>query len=650
MNAIVTVEHFQKNYRHVAAVSDVSLTIRRGEIHGLIGPDGAGKSSLLKAVAGVLAFDGGTIRVFDTVVDSEAAAERIKSRIGFMPQGLGQNLYPDLSVEENVDFFARLRLVPPTDLKERKELLLEMTHLAAFRDRAMKNLSGGMKQKLGLVCSLIHQPELLILDEPTTGVDPVSRRDFWVILAQLLEKYHTTAIVSTAYMDEAARFHSVSLMFDGAVLARGKPEDLQKLAPGRIATLKAAPQAKAMARLKAAFPQVQPFGLQMRVFVPENDPKQAEARVRECLSGLDIATCRISVPELEDVFVALLQDKGQRSSESPKFQDEAHEHKRRTTEGPAILAKQLVRDFGAFRAVDHLSFEVAPGEIFGLLGANGAGKSTAIKMLTGILRPSSGEGHVAGADMRTGAQTIKSHVGYMSQAFSLYEDLSARENLHLYGGIYGLSGVALKRRIQEIATLTGLEGEENELVRALPMGIRQRLALACALLHRPSVLFLDEPTSGVDPLGRRRFWEILFQLSRTEGVTILVTTHYMNEAEHCDHLLLMYAGRSVADATPADMKNALRHEAGELLELTVDEPLRALEVLIQHGFAEAAIFGNRIHLFTRSKVGTIAKVRALLHGEGLNLYEANEIPLSMEDVFVHRIMALEERAVQEKRP
>ncbi|UZJ42547.1 ATP-binding cassette domain-containing protein [Prosthecochloris sp. SCSIO W1101] len=314
--------------------------------------------------------------------------------------------------------------------------------------------------------------------------------------------------------------------------------------------------------------------------------------------------------------------------------------------GPAIFARDLVQNFGAFRAVDHLSFEVSQGEIFGLLGANGAGKTTAIKMLTGILPSSSGNGQVAGVDMQKAAQTIKSRVGYMSQAFSLYEDLSAHENLKLYGGIYGLSGTGLKERIRQTLALTGLQGYESEMTQGLPMGVRQRLALSCALLHRPSILFLDEPTSGVDPLGRRRFWEILFQLSREEGVTILVTTHYMNEAEHCDHLVLMYAGRSVADETPAGMKLALRKEAGELLELTVDRPVRVLEVLEKNGLSDAAIFGNCIHLLTKNIGDTVLKIRFLLESNSLSLHKVDEIPISMEDVFVHRVMALEKHASQ----
>ncbi len=642
-NTIVQVENFGKKYKRLSVIDNVSLSVGKGEIHGLIGPDGSGKSSLLKAIAGVLDFDQGVIRVFGINVNSEKAAEKIKGRIGFMPQGLGQNLYAELSVEENIDFFAQLRRVPQKVLETRKARLLEMTRLEQFKGRSMKHLSGGMKQKLGLVCSLIHHPELVILDEPTTGVDPVSRRDFWVILSQLLEEFGITAVVSTAYMDEASRFHRVSLMYNGKLFAQGRPEEIRALASGSVVIVRALPQAEAFTTLKARYPQVQPIGHHLRVFVRDKEPGPAEEIIRNSLSDVQLEECYSLEPELEDVFVALLAGRNGHNSTGPGITvRKTREIKAGEGSDPAIWAKDLVQDFGAFRAVDRLSFEVPQGEIFGLLGANGAGKTTAIKMLAGILPPSSGDGRVAGIDMRKAVQSIKSRVGYMSQAFSLYEDLTALENLRLYGGIYGLSGGLLKERIAETLALTDLQEHGSELTQGLPMGVRQRLALACALLHRPSILFLDEPTSGVDPLGRRRFWEILFHLSREKGVTILVTTHYMNEAEHCDHLVLMYAGCSVADATPAEMKRALQEEAGDLLELTVDRPMPVLELLASNGFGDAAIFGNCVHLLTHSIDETISGVRLLLESNGLPLHKARKIPLSMEDVFVYRVTALEQ--------
>lgn len=636
-NSVVTVSGFVKRYKKHVAVQGVGLTIQRGEIYGLIGPDGAGKSSLMKAIAGVLSYEGGTVEVFDTIVDSERSAEQIKHRIGFLPQGLGLNLYPDLSVEENIDFFARLRLVPEKELTERKARLLAMTRLGKFRDRAMRNLSGGMKQKLGLICTLIHEPELAILDEPTTGVDPVSRRDFWAILAELLQERGMTALVSTAYMDEASRFHRLSFLSSGKVLASGRPADVQALVPGSMVTFEATPQLDAIARLKTQYKQVEALGSLLHVFTEETIPAAAMQSITSSLGEIKPVHLRVDEPELEDVFVALLLRQG---GQTPPV--EMPPAARRTSNHAlAIEAKGLIRDFGAFRAVDCVSFQVKPGEIFGLLGANGAGKTTVIKMLNGIMPPTGGEGWVAGADMKTAGGAIKERIGYMSQAFSLYLDLTVVENIRLFAGIYGLDGHATDQRLNWIVSMAGLKGYESSLTGRLPMGVRQRLALGCALVHRPPVLFLDEPTSGVDPIGRRHFWDILSRLAREEGVAILVTTHYMSEAEHCDHLALMYAGRIVAEGSPADMKREVEKEAGQLLEMETDQPGPALRRVTRAGFAGAALFGTKIHLLSLNPPQDEARLRAALSSDGVHIQAIAIRPLSLEDVFVYRVMALE---------
>ena len=639
----VQVRDFSKRYRKQVAVRDVDLAIRRGEIYGLIGPDGAGKSSLMKAIAGVLTYEGGTVDVFDVRVDSEASAERVKGRIGFMPQGLGLNLYAELSVEENIDFFAELRGVGPRLLAERKRKLLAMTRLDRFRDRAMKNLSGGMKQKLGLVCTLIHEPELVILDEPTTGVDPVSRRDFWAILADLLRERGITALVSTAYLDEAARFHRLSLMYAGQVLAAGEPDEIQRISPGSLVEVVVEPQIDALKRLKTRFEQVEAMGSMLRVYVDEATPEDAEKAVRRRLDGLSVETIEAVEPELEDAFVALLRQRGlagQLGGDLPVATSAAPP----SGDGIAIEARGLTRDFGRFRAVDRVDFQVRQGEIFGLLGANGAGKTTVIKMLTGILPPSGGEGHVAGADMRRAGQAIKERIGYMSQAFSLYQDMTVLENIRLYARIYAVPRGQLKARGDWVIEMAGLHGVEDRLTGRLPMGIRQRLALGCALVHRPRVLFLDEPTSGVDPIGRRRFWDILVRMARVEQVTILVTTHYMSEAEHCDHLALMYAGGIIADATPARLKQALRREAGQLLEIATDRPLVALKLLERAGFEGVALFGNLIHLLAKDPPRAGSRIESLLRQQGVSLLSIKPRVPSLEDVFVYRILAQEKQA------
>jgi ABC-2 type transport system ATP-binding protein len=633
------VSQFVKRYKKHVAVQGVDLEVGRGQIYGLIGPDGSGKSSLMKAIAGVLTYDEGTVEVFGTLVDSERAAERVKQRIGFLPQGLGLNLYPDLSVEENIDFFARLRLVPEQELARRKARLLTMTRLEKFRDRAMKNLSGGMKQKLGLICTLIHEPELAVLDEPTTGVDPVSRRDFWSILAELQQEKGMTALVSTAYMEEAERFHRLSFFSNGKVLAAGTPVEVRALVPGSVVTFEVTPQVEAIARLKKSFKQVESLGSSLHVFTDTVDRSIARQQIQVPLGDLTPSAVRVDDPELEDVFVALLLRQSEQADVAVGLPTRAMAHNQ---DGLAIEADGLIRDFGSFRAVDHVSFQVKQGEIFGLLGANGAGKTTVIKMLNGIIAPTGGTGLVAGAAMRTAGGAIKERIGYMSQAFSLYLDLTVEENIRLFGGIYGLDNRALKERFQWIVTLAGLSGYESSQTSRLPMGVRQRLALGCALVHDPRVLFLDEPTSGVDPIGRRRFWEMLTRLAREEGVAILISTHHMSEAEHCDKLALMYAGRIVAEGAPADMKRHVEQEAGSLFEVVADQPATALAHLHQAGLRGAALFGTKLHVFCRDPVRDKASACRALEESGVRVMSVSERPLSLEDVFVYHVLALEQ--------
>ncbi|SMP61601.1 ABC-2 type transport system ATP-binding protein [Neorhodopirellula lusitana] len=638
---IVQVKNFHKSYGRQVAVDGIDLEIHRGEIYGLIGPDGAGKSSLMKAVAGVLTYDSGSVDVFGVRVDSERSAEIIKDRIGLMPQGLGLNLYADLSIEENVDFFGQIRLVPKDVLRQRKQRLLEMTRLDKFRSRPMKNLSGGMKQKLGLVCCLIHHPKLVILDEPTTGVDPVSRRDFWSILAKLLREEQITALVSTAYMDEATRFHHAALMFDGKCLARGEPDEIAALVPGRIVQAKAESQATALAKLKATFPQSEAVGPWLRVFVDDADDAEASDAVTTQIADCQPSEVHVAQPDLEDVFIALLRRRGLTDEGDSVSLAQSNLPPATTADGLAIEAHDLVRQFGQFRAVDGVSFQVAPGEIFGLLGANGAGKTTVIKMLTGLMPPTSGTGRVAGADMRRASQSIKERIGYMSQSFSLYQDLTVVENIRLYAGIYGLSRREASVRTDWIIDMAGLSGREKHLSGSLPMGVRQRLAIGCALVHRPQVLFLDEPTSGVDPIGRRRLWDIIFELSRNEGVAILVTTHYMSEAEHCDHIAMMYAGRVFADASPTQLKANLRKESGQLLEVSTDNPLAALDILESSGFDGVSLFGKRIHFLAPDLTEAESRVRKTLDSKNIQVLSVSEQPITMEDVFVNRVLALE---------
>ena len=639
----IEVSNFVKTYKKKIAVDGASLNINKGEVFGLIGPDGAGKSTLMKAVAGILKFDKGIVRVFGINVDSEKSAEKIKSHLGFMPQGLGLNLYPELSIEENINFFAHLRSVPKDRLFKWGEQLLDMTRLKPFKNRRVKNLSGGMKQKLGLICTLIHEPELLILDEPTTGVDPVSRKDFWEILAHLLGEKNVTALISTAYLDEAMRFNHLALMFNGKVIARGKPNEIMNSVKGSSVKVLADPQTKTMDILSKLLQKPEVTGNYIKVFVEDKDFKQAIVQVNDILkkNGIKIDDICAEEPGLEDIFIALLQ---KRHSDLPASHRFSHSSIHLPAHSPpnkaAIEAKGLTKYFGKFCAVDNASFSVQKGKIFGLLGPNGAGKTTLIKMLCGIIPPTGGNATVAGVDIHH-IKDVKKRIGYMSQIFSLYRDLTVTENIRLYAGIYGLDKKETRMRLDWTIDMAGLKGHEGDLAGRLPMGIRQRLALGCALVHKPEVLFLDEPTSGVDPIGRRTFWDIVFYLSREENVTILVTTHYMKEAEHCDRLALMYAAKIIADDSPKRLKQDVVEKAGILIKITTYKPFLSLKILKQAGF-KVALYGNDIHLLTPNPQRDVKEIKSIFTENDIELKSVSKHPLSMEDVFVHNITSLEE--------
>lgn len=583
VGAVVRVAGLSKRYGALQALRRVDLEVRPGEIYGLLGPDGAGKSTLLKATVGVLSYDEGSVHLLDVGIDSERAAERIRDRVGFMPQGLGLNLYPDLSIEENIEFFAQLRGVSAEQLSIRGRELLETTRLAPFRARAVKHLSGGMKQKLGLICALIHTPDLVVLDEPTTGVDPVSRRDFWAIVTTLVHEQGMAALVATSYLDEADRFDRVSLVFEGRVLATGAPKDLVASTPGAAA--------------------------------------------------------------LEDVFIERMgrEPQVEKAIALPRLSNRAAPTRREDCD-TAIEALELTREFGSFRAVDRVSFSVRQGEIFGLLGANGAGKTTVIKMLTGIVRPTHGQGHVAGVDMRSAGAAIKRRIGYVSQSFSLYSELTVAENLALFAGVYGLDRRRARERTGWVTELLDLGAAPKRTAGSLPMGLRQRLALGCALLHAPKVVFLDEPTSGVDPLGRLRLWELLSWLAREQDVAILVTTHHLNEAERCDRLGLMFAGRLVADASPAALKAEVEREAGQLLEIRGASVAAVVRELAAGGFPRTEVFGRSVRLFSRAPVEDVGRIRRVLSAAQVAVHDIARCELTVEDAYLYRVAALEAEA------
>ncbi len=467
MNAI-EVNHISKQYGKVQALQDVSFAVNKGEIFGVIGPDGAGKTSLYRILCTLLLPDEGSATVdgYDVV----GQMNEIRKRVGYMPGRF--SLYQDLTVEENLRFFATLF---GTTVEENYDAIKAIySQIEPFKDGKAGALSGGMKQKLALCCALVHQPSLLFLDEPTTGVDPVSRKEFWEILTQLKQR-DITIVASTPYLDEVRRCKRVAFLSEGKVKGIGHPDDILK--------------------------------------------------------------------EFRDVF-------------NPPGIEHNNKYKIKAAAENVIEVEHLVKAFGTFRAVDDISFTVKKGEIFGFLGANGAGKTTAMHMLTGLSQPTSGTGRVVGYDICTEYEQIKKHIGYMSQKFSLYEDLTVAENISLFAGIYGMNDDEIKRKTDELLERLNFTEHRNSLVSSLPLGWKQKLAFSVSIFHSPGIVFLDEPTGGVDPATRRQFWELIYDAAQ-RGITVFVTTHYMDEAEYCDRISIMVDGKIKALGTPGELKQKL---------------------------------------------------------------------------------------------
>ncbi|WP_226638446.1 ATP-binding cassette domain-containing protein [Novosphingobium profundi] len=543
------------------ALKGVSFEVAAGRLTALVGPDGAGKTTLMRMIAGLLRADGGALQVLGH--DAAQDAQEIQSRISYMPQRFG--LYEDLSIQENLDLYADLHGVPAHVRGDRFARLLEMTDLARFTARPAGNLSGGMKQKLGLACTLVRVPDLLLLDEPSVGVDPLSRRDLWEIIEQMIAEEGLSVLVSTAYMDEAARCERVHVFNKGEQLAEGTPGELRAQVTGLTyvaAPREGEPARDLQARLIDARDRIVdavPSGGKVHFI---RRPECAADSLGDLLVGCE---ARAREEELEDAFMLLLR--AHEEEEEPTASDQGgpdQDGEAALSSGgpepdqdgaPIIVVRDLVRRFGDFTAVASTSFDVRPGEIFGLLGPNGAGKTTTFHMLCGLLPATSGHLEVAGVNLRQARATARRRIGYVAQKFSLYANLSVRENLEFFGGAYGLRGRTLRARVRAIETRFDLDPQAQS--GNLPHGYKQRLAMAAGLLHEPRILFLDEPTSGIDPLARRAFWRTITQLSQ-EGVTIIVTTHFMEEAEYCDRIAIQDAGRLLALGTPREV----REEAG----------------------------------------------------------------------------------------
>ena len=465
----IEVNNISKHYGKVQALKEVSFSVNKGEVFGLIGPDGAGKTSMFRILCSLLLPETGTATVdgFDVVNQME----EVRKRVGYMPGRF--SLYQDLTIEENLHFFATLF---NTTVEENYDAIKPIySQIERFKDRKAGALSGGMKQKLALCCALVHQPSVLFLDEPTTGVDPVSRKEFWEILSQLKER-DITIVASTPYLDEVRSCERVAFLSEGVVQGIGPADDIL-----------------------TAFKEI---------FNPPSIERTADSKTNNLTNN-----------EAEKV----------------------------------IEVEHLVKAFGAFHAVDDISFSVKKGEIFGFLGANGAGKTTAMHMLTGLNQPTSGTGRVVGFDIRTEYEQIKRHIGYMSQKFSLYDDLTVAENISLFAGIYGMKDGEIRRKIDELLERLNFSEHRNTLVASLPLGWKQKLAFSVSIFHEPGVVFLDEPTGGVDPSTRRQFWKLIYDAAE-RGITVFVTTHYMDEAEYCDRISIMVDGKIKALGTPDELK------------------------------------------------------------------------------------------------
>jgi ABC-2 type transport system ATP-binding protein len=522
---LVQIRALDKAFGSRLALSNINLEIERGKILALAGPDGAGKSTLIRMMAALLTPTRGSVLVngFDTVKEPE----KIHELIGFMPQKFG--LYEDLTVQQNLKLFADLQGV-----ENGGDELLERMDLKPFVGRLAGNLSGGMKQKLGLACALIRKPLLLLLDEPTVGVDPLSRRELWKMI-QNYQKEGITIIWSTAYLDEAAKCDGAILMNEGNVLFYGEPQELMQRVEGRVFHVSAEPQEK-RGKLKALLSDPKTLdatiqGKEIRLVVKEKGEK-GEGWTE-------------TAPRFEDGFLDLL---GHLPGGKSPLSDELENIESKGD--VAIIAEGLTKKFGSFTAVDRVSFQVKAGEIFGLLGPNGAGKSTTFKMLCGLLQPTSGAGFVNGLDLEKAPKQARSQIGYMAQKFSLYGELSAKQNLDFFAGVYG---VQKKERVEEMIEMFDLKQFLGLAAKELPLGFKQRLALSCSLMHNPSVLFLDEPTSGVDPITRREFWNHINAVIE-KGCTVIVTTHFMDEAEYCDRIGLIFKSRLIAVGSPDELK------------------------------------------------------------------------------------------------
>jgi len=632
---VISVRNLSKRYGNFTAVKGIDFEVQQGEIFGLIGPDGAGKTTCFHILGGVMESSGGEVLVL-------GEAPRIaRLNIGYLTQQF--SLYLDLSIDENLRYSAGLRQVPDDQFELRRDKYLRLMSLERIGDRLAGQLSGGMKQKLALCCALVSQPRLLLLDEPTTGVDPVSRREFWDVLAALADD-GMTIVVATPYLDEAERCNRIALMYEGQISEIGTlPQlranlGLQRLEVRTSALAAAEAVLLETARGRSSIADVQTFGDRLDVLVenPETDEKAVRQAFSESLVPID--SIQASDATLENVFVTRLRQQGS----DPVFlafpRSKAQNLSDARMDNVAISARNLQKTFGKFRAVKEVNLEIRYGEIYGLLGANGAGKTTTIKMLCGLLEATSGKMTLAGQSQNLRSSALRKRIGYMSQKFTLYDDLSILENLEFYCGVYEVPKHIRPQKIAWVLETCGLIGRENMLTGKLPGGWKQRVSFGASVMHEPEILFLDEPTSGVDPLARRQFWRTINDFAR-QGTAILVTTHYLEEAEQCNRMGFMVAGEVVLEGSPTEVKAA---QIGQLIELKVDRNQQAANYLktIMEPW-RVSIFGDRLHVVLDDPSVELPIMRSHLESNHIQIFSDRPVPFSLEDAFIGTVQRSE---------
>lgn len=631
-DVVIQVQGLRKLYGKFEALHGIDFEVHRGQIFGLIGPDGAGKTTTFQVLAGVMEATSGSAWVL------EQPPRDARLGIGYLTQQF--SLYLDLSIDENLRYSAGLRQVPHNLFVSRRAKYLQLMNLEKFGDRLAGQLSGGMKQKLALCCALVSQPQILLLDEPTTGVDPVSRREFWDVIAALAAE-GVTIVVATPYLDEAERCHQVALMYSGQIQQTGTPAELQaSLGLQRLEVRTSDIETAERALLKTAsnsgateIADIQSFGDRLDVLVA--DPRAGEAQIRAVLtrSHLQVDTIYSAEPTLENVFVTRLRQQGSDPEfiTFPRLRDAKNHLEASAGREVAIYTQNLSKVFGSFQAVKDVSIEVHYGEIYGLLGANGAGKTTTIKMLCGLLAPTAGALSLAGMRGNLRSSALRQRIGYMSQKFTLYDDLTVIQNLEFYCGVYEVPRRSRRAKIDWVLATCGLVGQENMLTGRLPGGWKQRVAFGASVMHEPEVLFLDEPTSGVDPLARRQFWRLIEEFAR-QGTAVLVTTHYLEEAEHCNRMGFMVAGEVVTQGSPSQVK---AEQPGSLLEVACSPTQTASDLLkTQYEPWRVSIFGDRLHVVLDHPEVEIPQMRSILQAAQINIHNIRSIPFSLEDAFI----------------